>query len=138
MYTEGSKFGKFEGCESRLIGELLYSMDSSWHADSCGDVSENGRWYALVHGKRYHFIVTECDQGFVDYDVYSDRDQALADWALIESTVDAWYDMLGEYEKTVDAPVCKMCHGVVRQMGVLGRLVWYRCIDCGMEQSIIQ
>lgn len=88
MYTAGSKLGKFEGCESELVGRVLHDVCGiSGYDESCGDCQENGRWYALIHGNWHSFIITECDQGFVDYDEYRDRDQALADWALIESTV---------------------------------------------------
>jgi len=31
------------------------------------------------------------------------------------------------------AVVCPVCQGEVYLLGVLGRLVWYRCQDCGIE-----
>ena len=30
---------------------------------------------------------------------------------------------------------CKMCGGEAVRMGQLGDRVWYRCRDCGWEQS---
>lgn len=28
---------------------------------------------------------------------------------------------------------CRLCGGVLALLGVLGRLAWYRCRDCGMD-----
>jgi hypothetical protein len=30
-------------------------------------------------------------------------------------------------------PFCGACGGTLEYMGILGNLIWLRCIDCGME-----
>lgn len=32
--------------------------------------------------------------------------------------------------------MCKVCNGVLVFLGRLGNLDWFRCRDCGMEQSV--
>lgn len=29
--------------------------------------------------------------------------------------------------------LCKLCHGPCAFLGTLGRLDWFRCINCGMD-----
>jgi hypothetical protein len=31
---------------------------------------------------------------------------------------------------------CVDCHGVLVLLGILGDLAWFRCRDCGLDQSI--
>jgi hypothetical protein len=33
-------------------------------------------------------------------------------------------------------PFCPVCKGTLEYMGILGNLIWLRCIACGMETSI--
>lgn len=62
MYTEKRYPGKYEGCESAMVGRIL----SEWQDEELGDVQDFG-WYGLIKGKRYWFIVSEDNYGFVDY-----------------------------------------------------------------------
>lgn len=31
--------------------------------------------------------------------------------------------------------LCYGCNGVLSLMGTLGNYIWYRCVQCGMEQA---
>jgi len=31
--------------------------------------------------------------------------------------------------------ICNFCGGIANMLGILGRLIYYRCEDCGHEQS---
>jgi transposase-like protein len=37
--------------------------------------------------------------------------------------------------KPVDEISCPVCHGEPELLGQLGKLVWYRCQDCGTNFS---
>ena len=57
--------GKFEGNESQLMAQAVYSTSLNGANDEFGDCSEYGLWCGLIIGKRYGFIIDESDQGFV-------------------------------------------------------------------------
>jgi hypothetical protein len=63
--------GKFSDPIAEKLWDL--TMDSR-QDDQCGDVSENGMWFGLLTNTRIpgaaNAIVTEDDQGFVDYQTY--------------------------------------------------------------------
>jgi len=42
---------------------------------------------------------------------------------------DDWHD------DEPDPDECLMCGGLLLSLGTLGRLDWFRCRDCGMDQS---
>lgn len=70
-YTEKRHPGKFEGCYSQWLGEVLYNATlEGWQSDETGDVQETGLWVGLVKGKRKTYLVSEDSQGFVDYAIF--------------------------------------------------------------------
>ncbi len=38
----------------------------------------------------------------------------------------------------VETPACPACGGEGLPLGILGRLAWFRCRDCGTEFSLTQ
>ena len=40
---------------------------------------------------------------------------------------------MSRYEDDSDS--CVLCGGILVYLGTLGRLLWLRCRDCGMEQN---
>lgn len=50
-----------------------------------------------------------------------------------------WYnkDMDNDaYYNEQNYPFCPVCDGTLEYMGILGNLIWLRCIDCGIETYI--
>lgn len=43
---------------------------------------------------------------------------------------------LDAYYNEMNYSFCPVCGGTQEYMGVLGHLLWLRCIDCGMESNI--
>ena len=54
-----------------------------------------------------------------------------------EASVDRWLrcepEELDEFDPYV--PGCCGCSGPLTLLGALGRLTWWRCRDCGLDQS---
>jgi hypothetical protein len=70
MYTEKRYPGKFEGCSSQKVGEILLNcVGEGYQDEEVGDCSEFGEWLGLIKGKKFWFIVREDEQGFFDYSV---------------------------------------------------------------------
>jgi hypothetical protein len=89
MYTENKSLGKFEMCQSELVGRILYDIAANgWHDEETGHVDWFG-WFGLIHGKRYSFIVCEGVNGFVDYKVYDNRDVAIKAFEAISEEYNA-------------------------------------------------
>jgi len=40
------------------------------------------------------------------------------------------------YYNEQNYPFCSVCGGTNEYLGILGNLIWLRCIDCGMESYI--
>lgn len=66
-YTQKRYPGKFEGCYSQWLGEVL---SNTMPNDETGDVTETGLWIGLIRGKRKTYLVSEDSQGFVDYAIF--------------------------------------------------------------------
>jgi len=63
--------GKFEGCTNQEKGEELYNISLNGCDEELGDVPGFG-WNGLIkYNSETWYIVTEDNQGFFDYEVYS-------------------------------------------------------------------
>lgn len=82
--------------------EKLYDMTLDGGGDgdqSCGDVSENGRWYGTCENLRLggeefaikYAIVTQDDQGFKDAETFTSKAEFEERWSEIEMEVEAFY-----------------------------------------------
>ena len=76
MYTQNRRPGRFEGNRSQLLAEVAYKTSLEWFHDCAGSITSWGVFYALLHGRRYSFIVEEDEQGFVSVTVYKSRGHA--------------------------------------------------------------
>jgi hypothetical protein len=93
MYTEKRFPGKFEGCASEKVGEiLLNAVGESYQSDEFGDCSEYGEWLGLIKGKRFWFIVREDNYGFFDYSV-----------GKPEAIKVEWDSLVEEYEQEMES-----------------------------------
>jgi hypothetical protein len=97
-YTKQHHPGKFEGCYSEWLGEVLYEVTMLTGEDeSLGEVDGFG-WYALIHGKRWSWIVHEDSQGFFDYDQYKSKMEAVSVWCDIQDDYDDFIDDADDFE----------------------------------------
>ena len=81
MHSRNKYPGKFEGCESAIVAETLYNICGiSGQSEDIGSVEENGIWFALIHGKRFSFIVSEDAYGFFEYSVFDNKKDAIRFW----------------------------------------------------------
>ena len=87
--------GKFEGCPSETIAEMLYGFTMESGQDSeLGDVEGFG-WYALITNVKEikgnpSFIVHADNVGFFDYASYNSESDAKTNWDRIESEYEEW------------------------------------------------
>jgi len=135
MYTEHKHPGKYEGNGSELLAEIVHAASLDGSCDGCGDVTEVG-WYAsLVEGRRYGFVVVEDELGFVDVTVYDTVDEARAAYEDYELEAQRFYDEPDECEPDEGHTVCPCCRGEGFFLGQLGRVLHFRCRQCGMDYS---
>jgi len=64
LYSQKRYPGKFEGCESYWIAQIL---SGSTPDEEFGDCCEYGLWQGLIKGQVYTFFFSEDSQGFFDY-----------------------------------------------------------------------
>lgn len=92
MYTKLSRRypGRFEGCHSYRVAEILLSIiNSGSHDEQIGSVQYTG-CYSLICGKKFDFIVYEDTQGFLTYDIFDRPDQELTEyWEQIVTELNA-------------------------------------------------
>ena len=99
MHTAtGKEFpGKFEGCPSQKLGEILYDIIlNGGTADNIGEVEITGI-FSLIKGKRYGFITEEDNNGFFTYEIFD-----------LEGAGNAWevlLDAMAEYEADIGRDV---------------------------------
>ncbi len=79
MYTEKHTPGKYERCESQLIGRVLYSSTPD---DEVAFSHDHVDCYSLFKGDKFSFIMHETDQGFIDY-VCGEPEVMLMRWNMI-------------------------------------------------------
>jgi hypothetical protein len=85
MYTKATRPGKFEGNRSQMLAEAVYDASLNGPDREAGDVSELGWWAGMVVGKRYTFIITEDNDGFVDVETFRNGDRAIeTNWNTFE------------------------------------------------------
>lgn len=89
MYTKKKRPGKFEGCESQLVGEVLYQLSACGPDEQVGSVDDLG-WYGLILGKKRAWIVREDHFGFFDYETFT-HEEARGKWDEIEDEYQDYY-----------------------------------------------
>lgn len=93
MYTLHPHPGKFEGNRSQLLSKVVYEWSRDGMCELIGN-SETFGYYAYIEGKRYHYILSEDSQGFVDVDWGSPGTMAKK-WQIIEED---WEQFNGQEE----------------------------------------
>jgi len=94
-YTLPPRYGKFIGCYSEWLGNVLCNLCG--YDDELGEVDGFG-WYALVHGKRWSWIVHEDSQGFFDYGEYESKSEAISNWCDIQDDYDVFLDSIEDFD----------------------------------------
>ena len=83
MYTEKPYPGRFEGNSSQLVAEVVSNVvDNGFALSELGNVESFGYW-AFVKGKRYGFILSQDNNGFVTVS-HGALAQAQAQWEKVE------------------------------------------------------
>ena len=88
--------GKFEACENQDIAERLHDISLDGCCDECGDVCEVGHHYCLLIDTGIpgaEFVILEEDgQGFVTYETFDTKEEAIGAFAQHEYFVDSFYE----------------------------------------------
>lgn len=139
MYTENRNKGKFEGNQSELLAETLYdlSLDLSW---------VNNTWtlpegcFMSIEGKRYNFILSEDNFGFVHYRIFdcAKNGQGKYEHAIkeLDTRQKEWDIEENEENENEDHAQCPMCRSENSiALGTLGQRVYLRCRACGWDYS---
>ena len=95
------------------IAEALYDLSMDGTDEQLGDVQETGIWYGRFSGvtpseleergvnvegfpDEMFFVLTEDDQGFVDYEQYDTEEELDARWGQIENEIEEFYQKQAE------------------------------------------
>lgn len=91
MFTAKKNPGKYEGNSSQLVAQVLDNVIGNGFADEeIGSVDELNH-YALIHGKRWSYIVETDNFGFVSYDI-GKREEIEKKWEEIVREYDEFYE----------------------------------------------
>jgi hypothetical protein len=127
MYTENVRPGKFEGNASQLLAEAAYNASLDGASETLGDLETYGIHHTLVLGRRYGFVVTENDHGFVVVEPYPSHEAARAAWEGLER------------EFAAEDEPCPYCGSQEKRwLGNLGAALYAGCRGCGLTFKLEQ
>lgn len=135
MHAETYSPGKFEGNVSQWRAKTVHEAGLEGCDEEAGDCSELGWWAGLLYGRRYAFIVREDDQGFVAVETFENRVEADAAWQDVEEDEREFYATSSDDRENDELAHCPCCQGIGGFLGGLGRLLHFRCVQCGMDFS---